>query len=69
MNFPLNLKNARLEKSKQTRAKVTQVKLAKDLGLTRSMVASYEQGVAEPCFCVLLKMSEYFNTDIDSLIR
>ena len=63
MNFAKNLKKTR------KRHKISQVKLAKETGLTRSMIASYEQGIAEPTFCNLLKIAAYFNVTTDYLIK
>ncbi len=68
MNFPNNLKQARLEKSKKIKSKVTQLSLANELGITRNMIASYEQGLAEPGLCVLVKMAAYLETDVNSLL-
>ena len=68
MNFPNNLKQARLEKSKKIKSKVTQLTLADELGITRNMIASYEQGLAEPGLCVLVKMAKYLETDVNSLL-
>ena len=63
MRFPSNL-----QKKRQSLG-VSQVKFAEDLGLTRSMVASYEQGVAEPTLCNLVKMANYLNVTVDELIK
>lgn len=69
MNFPHNLKLARSAKSIGLKNKISQAKMANDLGLTRSMVASYEQGIAEPCLCTLVKMAEYFDVDVKELLK
>jgi len=47
---------------------LSQAKLARDTGLTRSMIASYEQGVAEPSLSNLLKIAEYFKVTTDKLL-
>jgi len=62
MNFPKNLKQQRKE------CNLSQVKLAKELGLTRSMIASYEQGIAEPTFCNLIKMAYYFEVSLNKMV-
>ena len=69
MNFATNLKLARASKSIGRRNKISQERLAMDLGITRSMVASYEQGLAQPDFCLLIKMSKYFDVTIDDLLK
>ncbi|MDX1379416.1 MAG: helix-turn-helix domain-containing protein [Anaerolineales bacterium] len=47
---------------------ISQTHLAEDLGLTRSKVASYENGKAEPSARTLLKLTEYFHLNLRSLI-
>lgn len=69
MNFAKNLENLRRSRGKSMEYGLSQAKLARDTGLTRSMIASYEQGVAEPNFCNLLKIAEYFDVSLDSLIN
>jgi len=63
INFPKNLQAKRKSKS------ITQVEMANQLGISRSMLASYEQGVAEPSLCVLVKISNLLNVSADSLIK
>ena len=62
MNFPTNLKSLRRAN------KLTQVRLAKDTKLTRSMIASYEQGVAEPTFCNLVKIAQCLDVTLNELV-
>ncbi len=62
MYFNKNLKHLRRKNNRQT-----QENLAKCLGLTRSVISSYEDGRAEPNIATLTRMSEYFNVSIDNL--
>ena len=62
MNFPTNLKKLRRAN------KLTQVRLAKESKLTRSMIASYEQGIAEPTFCNLIKIAKCLDVSLDDLV-
>ncbi|MDX1476677.1 MAG: helix-turn-helix transcriptional regulator [Saprospiraceae bacterium] len=47
---------------------ISQSHLADQLGLTRSKVASYENGKAEPSARTLLKLTEYFHLSLRPLI-
>ncbi|WP_439151038.1 XRE family transcriptional regulator [Winogradskyella sp.] len=49
--------------------KVSQERFADDLGWTRSMVGSYEEGRSEPPIERLIDLSNYFNIPIDILVR
>ncbi len=46
----------------------TQVELAEALGFTRSQVAGYE-GTINPTIDALIKLSEYFNVTIDTILK
>lgn len=62
MYFSKNLKHLRKNNNRQT-----QESLAQTLGLTRSVISSYEDGRAEPSISTLRKISEYFNVSIENL--
>ena len=47
---------------------LTQEELANKLGLSRSRLASYEQGTREPTLELLEELGDYFNVDLDYLL-
>lgn len=49
--------------------KLSQERFADDLGWTRSVVGSYEEGRSEPPIERLIDVSNYFNIPIDILVR
>ena len=51
------------------RRKRSQEDVAKSLNLTRSAYNSYENGVAEPGIQILIRLSEFFQINIDKLLR
>jgi transcriptional regulator with XRE-family HTH domain len=51
------------------RRKRSQEEVAKSLNITRSAYNSYENGVAEPGIGVLLKLAEYFQLNLDKMVR
>lgn len=51
------------------RKKRSQEEVSASLGITRSAYNSYENGVAEPGIQILLKLSDYFQINLDKLIR
>ena len=57
------LKQIRKEK------KLTQLKVAMDLNISREALSHYENNMREPSIELLIKMSEYFNVSIDFLIN
>lgn len=59
----INIKHLRALK------KLSQERFADDLGWTRSMVGSYEEGRSEPQIDSLIELSNYFNIPIDILVR
>lgn len=63
MNFASTLKRLREERC------ITQEKLAKYLGVTRSTVAGYETKGKQPNFECLLHMADYFGVTVDYLLR
>lgn len=48
---------------------VSQEYLANDLNITRSRLSSWEEHRAEPPIDLIVKLSEYFNVSIDSLLK
>lgn len=63
MSFGKNLE--RIRKGK----KISQAKLGEILGLTQQMVSSYEKDLSSPNVDVLIKIADYFNVSIDSLVE
>jgi transcriptional regulator with XRE-family HTH domain len=51
------------------RKKRSQEEVSASLGITRSAYNSYENGVAEPGINILIKFSDFFQINIDKLIR
>lgn len=49
--------------------KITQTKLAENLGIKRITYNKYELGQAEPPIKTLIKIADYFNVSIDYLIE
>ena len=49
--------------------RLTQLKVAMDLNISREALSHYENGKREPSIDMLIKMSEYFNVSIDFLIN
>ena len=49
--------------------RLTQLKVAMDLNISRETLSHYENNKREPCIDLLIKMSEYFNVSIDFLIN
>ena len=49
--------------------KLSQERFADDLGWSRSMVGSYEEGRSEPPIDMLIRLSEYFKVPIDILVK
>jgi transcriptional regulator with XRE-family HTH domain len=48
---------------------VSQEHMASDLDITRSRLSSWEEHRADPPIEMLIKLSEYFNVSVDSLIK
>ena len=51
------------------RRKRSQEDVAGSLGITRSAYNSYENGVAEPGITVILKLSDFYQVNVDKLLR
>lgn len=62
MSFGRNLERIRKDK------KVSQTTLAQELGLTQQMISSYEKNVSSPNIETLIKIADYFNISIDTLV-
>ena len=62
MIFVKGLKQIRKER------RLTQLKVAQDLNISRETLSHYENNKREPSIELLIKMSEYFNVSIDFLI-
>ena len=63
MDLGKNLKLLRKTKS------VTQVQLAKDLGLDKSTIACYETNRNEPNIETLKRLARYFDVTLDELLE
>lgn len=62
MNFGKRLKTLRIKK------KLTQQQLADLLGLTKSVISAYENGLRYPAYDVLIKISRIFKVSTDFLL-
>lgn len=63
MVFPSNLKFLRKRKNR------TQDDVASGLGMKRSTLSGYENGVALPNLSVLIQLADYYNMSVDTLIK
>ena len=50
------------------RADLTQVELAKKLGVSRSTIGNYEKGIRTPDYEMLEKIADFFNVDLNFLL-
>ena len=57
-----NIKKLRMEKN------ILQTKLALELNLTQEAISSYETERVTPSADILIKLADYFNTNIDYLL-
>ncbi len=55
-------------KKLRTKKDIYQLKLAMDLGLTQETISSYERNIIVPSVDTLIKMADYFNTNIDYIL-
>ena len=62
MNFGNRLKTLRIKK------KLTQQQLADLLGLTKSVISAYENGLRYPAYDVLIKIASIFKVSTDFLL-
>ena len=62
IKFTENLKNLRQSKN------LTQNQLAKILGVDQRTISTWEKGVCEPSFEMLLKLCELFDEDFNGLL-
>ncbi|MDU8884816.1 LexA family transcriptional regulator [Yeosuana sp. MJ-SS3] len=53
----------------RTLKKISQERFAEELGWSRSMIGSYEEGRSEPPIDRLIDLSNYFNIPIDILVK
>ena len=59
--FGERLKDLRIEKA------LSQVKLAKEIDVSKSMISSYEIGTNEPTLSRLISIAQFFGVSIDYL--
>lgn len=62
VNFGNRLKTLRIKK------KLTQQQLADLLGLTKSVISAYENGLSYPAYDVLIKIARIFKVSTDFLL-
>lgn len=62
-NIAKNLKSLRRAK------KYSQGQVSLMTGITRSSYSGYENSVAEPPLCMVVKLAEFYNISIDNLIK
>ncbi len=55
-------------KKLRTQKNILQTKLALDLNLTQEAISSYETERVTPSADILIKLADYFNTNIDYLL-
>ena len=55
-------------KELRTKKDIYQLKLAMDLGLTQETISSYERNIIVPSVEALIKLADYFNTNIDYIL-
>lgn len=55
-------------KQLRTRKNILQTKLALDLNLTQEAISSYETERVTPSADILIKLADYFNTNIDYIL-
>lgn len=58
-----------LIKSLREKNNISQEKLAKDLDITRQTLIRWEKGKTEPSFSFIIKITRYFNLDINEFIN
>ncbi|HHT24969.1 MAG TPA: helix-turn-helix transcriptional regulator [Clostridiaceae bacterium] len=61
-DFSNNLKQLRKQNN------LTQLMLARELGISRSLISHYENAERTPSLAVARKISSYFNVSLDTLI-
>ncbi|MBQ3158164.1 MAG: helix-turn-helix transcriptional regulator [Clostridia bacterium] len=49
-------------------AKVGQVQLAKELGVSKGIISMWENGLREPTMSSLISLAKYFGVSIDYLV-
>lgn len=62
MSFGRNLERIRKDH------KISQAKLGEMLGLTQQMISSYEKDMSSPNIEVLVRIADYFNVSLDTLV-
>ncbi|MBE7014983.1 MAG: helix-turn-helix transcriptional regulator [Ruminococcaceae bacterium] len=55
-------------KELRIKRKISQLKLAMDLGLNQNSISRYEKGIREADYQTLVLLADYFNVSIDYLL-
>lgn len=55
-------------KKLRTDSGISQYKLSENIGLSRTMISNYEQGLREPDFKTLILISDYFDVSVDYIL-
>ncbi|MBQ8468491.1 MAG: helix-turn-helix transcriptional regulator [Clostridia bacterium] len=66
LKFSENLKNLRLGNNKFSK-KFTQLQIAEQTGIARSMISDYEHGIKEPTLSAVAKLAKFFDLTLDEL--
>lgn len=56
-------------KALRKKKKISQLKLAMDLGLSQNSISRYETGEREADYKTLIALADYFNVSIDYLLE
>lgn len=56
-------------KELRTSRKISQLKLALDLGMNQNSISRYENGIRQADYETLIKFADYFNVSLDYLLE
>lgn len=60
--------SVRLKELRKTK-KISQLKLAMDLGLSQNSISRFETGSRKPDYDTLLMLADYFNVSVDYIMN
>ena len=63
----IEVMNMRLKELRKQK-KITQEKLSKEIGFSRSLISLWESGISEPDNNTIIKLAEYFNCTTDYIL-